>query len=451
MAERLREYLSSWAVDYNFLLLLFMYAVKIVALFNFRAKKRRWWAYPLHTAALFVSLFLIALAYSVILGTPTGMLFVNVALCMILYAVIVKTHGRTASIVLIAICFSTDMCFTVLNGSILGAMTQLGWNTTWEGAIRAVMTSLTLFIPFLINLRNVDHLVQTDNFERRYLPIILIYNFLTMIVSLGGNLLQISADKWSANALFLIVIYTGFIISNLVAYSLIGRIAAAQKTNAELEASKIRLESRVSLVQINQKNLEELRKMRHDFKNHISYMAALAEKEQYGDLKKYLSEYEGNMLRKTDSVDCGNQVIDAILHFEQAKAEECGLKILTKILVPPELPFRETDLCSILTNVLDNAIEGTVRCAQHDPIELSVTLKQDSFLYISIINSVGKANREALLSGKTSKSDSAVHGYGTKIVKSLVRQYNGEMIQNVLDGKFIVDIMLDTLYKENLT
>ena len=115
----------------------------------------------------------------------------------------------------------------------------------------------------------------------------------------------------------------------------------------------------------------------------------------------------------------------------------------------PQLPFAETDLCSLFTNLIDNALEAIQRQnIANGVVEVGINQK-NAALYICVLNPVDEhLGKETLLSLKTTKKDKTKHGYGVRIVDSIVQKYNGQINRSVENGKYRVDIMLDLRWAE---
>lgn len=232
----------------------------------------------------------------------------------------------------------------------------------------------------------------------------------------------------------------------LVAYCLIYIICKRNDLILELQAEEKMAESDRKLLDITQKNLADLRLLRHDIKNRYAYMAMLLENRQYEELKKYLQTMYDEVAPSLSLIDCGNKTISMILNMEKAKAEARGMRMETELNVPPVLPFRDTSLCSVFSNLIDNAIEACSLCGQDQPcICVRVSILQE-YLYIGVINPLpeGRSERDALKL-TTTKTNAANHGFGTKIVRKIAAHYNGYVTYSAENGMFIAEVMIDMM------
>ena len=142
-------------------------------------------------------------------------------------------------------------------------------------------------------------------------------------------------------------------------------------------------------------------------------------------------------------------MLNTILNLEQGRAHAQGCALDHRIFVAPQLPFAETDLCSLFTNLIDNALEAIQRQnIANGVVEVGINQK-NAALYICVLNPVDEQlGKETLLSLKTTKKDKTMHGYGVRIVDSIVQKYNGQINRSIENGKYRVDIMLDLRWAE---
>lgn len=212
-----------------------------------------------------------------------------------------------------------------------------------------------------------------------------------------------------------------------------------------LEVQKTLEDAERMSIAIDQTNREELEKLRHDIKNQFSYVDIMLQQGNYEEARKYISDYLNTSNPVLHSFSCSNKVINSIINLELTKAKIKDIKIDAKVVVPPLLPFRDIDLVSLLTNMIDNAIEN-YHSEDNSPITVRI-IKQNDFIRFIVSNPVDieKINFRALT--KTSKVGRG-HGYGTKIIKNIASAYNGYVDFNVEDKQFVCDAVLNLNAKE---
>ena len=198
-------------------------------------------------------------------------------------------------------------------------------------------------------------------------------------------------------------------------------------------------------IAIDQSNREELEKLRHDIKNQFSYVDILLQQGNNEEARKYIGDYLNTSNPVLNSFSCSNKVINSIINLELTKAKIKKIKIDVKVVVPPALPFQDIDLVSLLTNMIDNAIENY--CSEEkSPIVVRI-MKQNDFIRFIVSNPVNleKINLRSLT--KTSKIGRG-HGYGTKIIKNIASAYNGYVDFSIEESNFVCDAVLNLNTKE---
>lgn len=162
-------------------------------------------------------------------------------------------------------------------------------------------------------------------------------------------------------------------ILELLAYYMLYVITKEYNENLSLQAEKLRMETDRALTDFSEQNFTQLRNLRHDLRNQFAYMNALIEQGEYERLKSYFSALSRDAMVPLGYLDCGNNAINAILHFERTRAAASGVEIAPHIVVPPALSIEEHDLCSLLSNLLDNAIEAAAQSeTDNKTVELNI-------------------------------------------------------------------------------
>lgn len=197
-----------------------------------------------------------------------------------------------------------------------------------------------------------------------------------------------------------------------------------------------------------QKHCEEVENMyrqvrgwRHDYKHHIQTMKAHLVMKQYGDLERYLNELDVDLTTVDSVIKTGNVRIDAILNSKLGVAKARGIQVNAKAIVPKNLLISEVDLCVIIGNLLDNAIEACEKEPEEEERFIRIyidILKEQLYIYVSnsMSNDIFKQGNQYLT---TKGSD---HGFGLMRVDKVVERYNGYLNRQHEEGVFATEIML---------
>lgn len=185
----------------------------------------------------------------------------------------------------------------------------------------------------------------------------------------------------------------------------------------------------------------QVRGWRHDYKHHIQTMKAHLVLGQYGELEQYLDELGEDLTAVDTVVKTGNVRIDAILNSKLGVARSKGIDVSATAFVPKKMPISEVDLCVIIGNLLDNAIEACEReeMGERQFIRVYIDILKEQ-LYIYVSNYMGggvKKQGSSYLSLKAGE-----HGFGLMRVDQVVKRYNGYLNRQHEEGVFVTEIML---------
>ena len=186
------------------------------------------------------------------------------------------------------------------------------------------------------------------------------------------------------------------------------------------------------------------RKMRgwsHDYRNHIQTMKVLAAEGDLDALKKYLDKLDEDLNTVDVVVKTGNKMTDAILNSKISLAKSKGINVIADAKVPVELKMSDIDLCIVIGNLFDNAIEASLALPEQERlIRLYMDIKNTQ-LYMCLTNftSVKKLKKQG---GRYVTTKGEGHGFGLVRVDDIIERYGGYISRNSEDGAFTTEIML---------
>ncbi|CCY08232.1 aTPase/histidine kinase/DNA gyrase B/HSP90 domain protein [Coprobacillus sp. CAG:698] len=185
----------------------------------------------------------------------------------------------------------------------------------------------------------------------------------------------------------------------------------------------------------------KMRGWRHNYRNHIQVMKALAEKGDIETIKDYLNKLDEDLTTIDMVVKTGNTMADAILNSKISLAKSKGIKVKVDAHIPIKLKMSELDLCVILGNLFDNAIEANLPLPEDERLIRVYMDMKNTQLYISFTNftASGKLAKEANLF-KTTKGDG--HGFGLVSIDSIIEKLDGYISRNSEDGAFTTEILI---------
>lgn len=339
---------------------------------------------------------------------------------------------------------SLDICALLIS---FMTLKSLGWifNETIEEMIenRGLIRILNLFITkslLFVITRAMFKLkgVNRYSFSFTECTAISIIFVITMLIGLGIFRIDINAGI-SSETPMTIWIGIGLVAINVLTYILMKRISEKNIEKTELIIDKMQNELYRTQYEEAEKKYDEMNKIRHDMKNHLQCISSLLDDKEYEKANSYIADMIKNKLNfEIKQINTGNRVVDAI---SNAKLTQCKSENILTIIDAGsiETSIDDIDMCSLLGNIFDNAIEACRKVDKNKEIHFKISQKKG---YINIImkNSVQNSVIENNPKFQTTKKHKDIHGYGIKSIKSIVKKYNGMMELFEQDGFFIADI-----------
>ena len=185
----------------------------------------------------------------------------------------------------------------------------------------------------------------------------------------------------------------------------------------------------------------QIRGWRHDYRNHIQMMKVLAANGDMDALKAYLDELDTDLNTVDTVVKTGNPMADAILNSKISLARSRNIPTLVDAHIPVKLKMSELDLCCIIGNLFDNAMEASMALPEEKRLIRVYMDMKGTQLYISFTNFTAAKKLNKVGRGfKTSKGEG--HGFGLVRMDDIVSRYDGYLSRNSEDGAFTTEILI---------
>ena len=195
--------------------------------------------------------------------------------------------------------------------------------------------------------------------------------------------------------------------------------------------------------------MEKNRIQTHDMKHHLLILREYGQEKQWDSLMSYLNELSDDILVQKKTVWTQVGILDTLLEQKKTKAESKGIEVRVQADRIVGLPFSDMEICTLFSNLLDNAIEACEKIEDDRRwVAIQITRKS-GMLYLTISNSI--KDRPAEQEGKliTNKQNHQLHGYGIKSVQKIVRKYEGDFSYQIRESEFIVTITFWRLEERN--
>jgi len=276
------------------------------------------------------------------------------------------------------------------------------------------------------------------------LPMQLISVFMAFLCALfAGTIFDLSPAVMEQEGAWLLSIVTvGFMIMSVAWLFILDVLASRNAEFFILQMEHQRIESEHQYAEGLQSLYEHLRDIRHDTKHQILALLGLVKQADLSKLEAHLLQLQSEV--EPDDVRTLTQFpqIDAILSVKLQQAKRLNIRTDVLFTVPSTLPMNIVDLCSILGNILDNALEAARKVPEEQRYIRIHAVPANNMWKIKIINSSNgeyKYNpEEKLLTTK----QGAWHGRGLRRIQQLVEQNEGDVFIEAGANTFTVDVLL---------
>ena len=191
-------------------------------------------------------------------------------------------------------------------------------------------------------------------------------------------------------------------------------------------------------------NYQRTRELWHDLKNHIGLLDMLLQEQKYNEMKDYLRIFNEEVDEITLPAKSGNLIVDAVLADKVSQARKEGVPVSLELCDFSGLSLKPDEICSLLGNLLDNAIEACRQVEQDKRITVQCKAQENCY-YISVKNSANGKLQDQNQHFVTTKEDmcnGVGHGLGLRSVERVVNRYAGELLVEGRAGEFVVVVRL---------
>jgi sensor histidine kinase YesM len=328
----------------------------------------------------------------------------------------------------------------------LTSLGMLSGNTLEEmidsrGLIRLLNLFITKVILFEVT-RVILHIKNKKKFSFE-LPEILVISLIfviTLIVGLGIFRANLNSGV-STDSLISIIIGVGLISINIFTYILMKWISDKNLDKERLLLDKAQSEIYFSQLTDYEEQINEMRKIRHDIKNHLQCLAALVSQNNNKQAADYIDDIIENKLDfGCDYIKTGNKVVDAVINMKMSQCKKNNISIIVHIN-KFDTNVEDTDMCALLSNILDNAIEASIKEMNHKEINIEIMPKK-GYVNITVKNAILQSVLEKNPDLKTTKTNERIHGIGMRSISDIVQKYDGMLDFYEKNNFFIANVWL---------
>ena len=185
----------------------------------------------------------------------------------------------------------------------------------------------------------------------------------------------------------------------------------------------------------------QMRGWRHDYRNHIQTMKVLASGGDLEGIRSYLDRLDTDLNTVDLAVKTGNAMADAILNSKISLAKSRDIPVQVEAHIPVRLKMSELDLCCVIGNLFDNAIEASLALPPEERLIRVYLDMKGTQLYLSFTNFTAQGKREKR-NGRFLTTKGEGHGFGLVRVDAIVERLDGYLSRNSEDGAFTTEILI---------
>lgn len=266
---------------------------------------------------------------------------------------------------------------------------------------------------------------------------------LYLITLVAFNML--SSDETSVNRYATLATVSGFAILSIFLFYFTIRMWEKEEALQKMQLSAERTRNQMNMYHSMQTQYEQQRRFLHDYKNQLNCIQGLLDCGQTKEAAEYVTRMTGTLRTQFGDINTNHTVVNIILNQKYQTARDKGAAITFVINDLSALTMPEEDLVTLLTNLLDNAIEACEKLDESPTTHKIISFKMvidDGQLILSIRNPVKEPIQIKNNSIVTSKKDSIYHGIGLLNVDSVVKKYHGTSVIKCENGCFTFAMIL---------
>lgn len=237
------------------------------------------------------------------------------------------------------------------------------------------------------------------------------------------HLTAISSNS-TKSSLLLMVAELGLILINMVCWYITLSLSRSNRNKEELLVLNKQNEYSHQYAETVKEQYEQARRLRHDMKQYCTVLDGLISEKKYDEARALISENYENISHSEVVVDVGSDFVNSILNAKLTLTKSLGIDVICS--AEKDLSgIDSADLCNLIGNLLDNAIEAAQNCEpEKRSIELNIS-SSSSRLNITVRNSIQSSVLNINPSLKSTKHNLEEHGFGIKTIKYIAEKYNG--------------------------
>jgi hypothetical protein len=298
---------------------------------------------------------------------------------------------------------------------------------------------LCLIVPYMIHFQ-ID---PDDFYPRSFSVVMVIMPVLNILLVLYSRIFVGQNDDFSLKQNM-----TGLtaLVIELICYYMLYECVHQYHEHVRLALINLQLQVDESRINNIRGLVDEYHQIRHDIRNQVAVMDKLLSQRKYDQLREYFYSFNQEVYRIDSQFETGNDLVNELMELEYAKAAQKSIPMTVEGALPREINLPDVHLSSLITNLIDNAIEASEKVP--DPKILIKIGMVKQYFSITVTNRILPEQCESAKQRVTTKSDKTLHGLGSKIIDRIVEEHNGIAAYDITAHHFYASILLDAAAKD---
>ena len=299
---------------------------------------------------------------------------------------------------------------------------------------RIGLSQLGMCVVLIINRRiGAWHCEDTP---RVYITTLLLSSVASLAACLIALPMLVPHQDFNTASMILCI---GTLVLNMTAFYQGQQLMRAYREKMELRAVTDRIHADSHLVKETEHLAAQMRTQRHERANQVLVIRALCDAGDIEGLREYV-EQAFPAERPEEHIDCGHVIVNAVLNQKAGRCDRAGVPLAVDAHLPPKLPIRDNDLCSLIANLLDNALEGSRDVS--GPIVSIHMMCVKNYLRVTVANRVSHDVLTENPELQTTKECAEEHGVGVRVIRQIVERYDGMLDFSMKGDLFVADALL---------
>ncbi len=320
--------------------------------------------------------------------------------------------------------------------AIMGIFDNLSSIFDWkDNIIPVIVTSLVSSIFTLIYVSLFSYIWKRNGYEKigGKMAAMLLMVFVTIAIIVDSRIppaLELDTKSTGSILSLVLVIEIAVVLLYFFIFLVVAQYYNNRNINKLLFLNSKALEVQKEYYENLKNNNLDLRRFKHDYQNHLFTLNELIKSKKYDELESYISTIDKEVSFPVQKFNTGNDIADAIISDKINSAKSVNATIIVKTDINTFLSkLSAYDTCTIIANILDNAIEAVSVLPDGINREISISFKNSSnYLLISSSNpTLLKRSKSLKAFITTEKHDKKNHGLGLLNVKTIAEKLHGDV------------------------